>query len=65
MVGTGARGGGLMLAGAALLLLSVVIFGYSQLVVWQHAVAVQSVAPPDEALPARLELPTPGRTASR
>jgi hypothetical protein len=58
------RGSGLMVAGAVLLVLSVVVFGYSRFVVWQHAVSVQSVAPPDESLPARIELPTPGRSAS-
>jgi hypothetical protein len=49
----------LVALGAALLLLSVTIFGYSRFVEWQHAVQIQAVAPPTEVLAGRLPIPTP------
>ena len=52
------RGTGLMVIGAVLLLLSVGSLGYSRFVEWQHASAVAALAPPEENLPTRLELPT-------
>jgi hypothetical protein len=55
----GGRGAGLMVVGAALLLLSVTLFGYSRFVEWQHAVQTQAVAPPSETLANRLPIPTP------
>jgi hypothetical protein len=64
MVGTGTRGAGLMLAGAALLLLSLAIFGYSRYAEWQHAMDLQSVAPPREVLANSFALPTPSPKAS-
>ena len=48
-----------MVLGAALLLLSVSMFGYSRFVEWQHAMATQSLAPPTEVLANRLPIPTP------
>ncbi|MBV9327974.1 MAG: hypothetical protein JO352_30025 [Chloroflexi bacterium] len=54
------RGTGLMVLGAALLLLSVSMFGYSRLVEWQHSVQVQAGAPPTEVLANRLPIPTRG-----
>ena len=59
MVGTSTRGAGLMLLGAALLVLSVAILGYSRVVEWQHSVALQAVAPPTEVLANTLAIPTP------
>jgi hypothetical protein len=59
MVGTGTRGAGLMLVGAALLLLSLVVFGYSRFVEWQHALELQTVAPPRERLLDSFPVPTP------
>ncbi|MBV9579616.1 MAG: hypothetical protein JO057_13590 [Chloroflexi bacterium] len=53
------RGTGLMVLGAALLLLSVSIFGYSRFVEWQHGVQTQVDAPPTEVLAGRLPIPTP------
>lgn len=47
-----------MVIGAVLLLLSVGSLGYSRFVEWQHASAVAALAPPEENLPTRLELPT-------
>jgi len=55
----GGRGAGLMVVGAALLLLSVMLFGYSRFVEWQHAAQTQAVAPPSETLANRLPIPTP------
>lgn len=55
----GGRGAGLMVLGAALLLLSVTLFGYSRFVEWQHTVQTQAVAPPNETLANRLPMPTP------
>jgi len=55
----GGRGAGLMVLGAALLLLSVTLFGYSRFAEWQHAVQTQVVAPPSETLADRLPIPTP------
>ena len=55
----GGRGTGLMVLGAALLLLSATMFGYSRFVEWQHAMASQSLAPPTEVLANRLPIPTP------
>jgi len=52
-------GRGLMILGAALLLLSMTLFGYSRFVEWQHAVQTQAVAPPSETLANRLPIPTP------
>jgi hypothetical protein len=63
MVRTGMRGTGLMLAGAALLLLSLGVLGYSRIVQWQHSAELVSIAPPTEALPDRLPIPT--RAAAR
>ena len=51
-----------MLVGAALLLLSLALFGYSRFVEWQHAVQLQAVAPPTEVLASRLAIPTPRPT---
>jgi hypothetical protein len=48
-----------MVVGAALLLLSLALFGYSRFVEWQHAVQIQAVAPPTEQLAGRLAIPTP------
>ena len=59
MVGTGTRGVAPMLVGAALLLVSLALFGYSRFVEWQHSVQIQAVAPPTEQLAGRLEIPTP------
>lgn len=59
----GGRGVGLMLVGASLLVLSVTLFGYSRFVEWQHAQALQAVAPPTEVLADRLPIPTPRATA--
>jgi hypothetical protein len=59
MVGTGTRGAGLMLLGAALLLLSLAIFGYSRYVEWQHTMELQAIAPPREVLSNSFALPTP------
>jgi hypothetical protein len=64
MVGTGTRGAGLMLLGAALLLLSLAIFGYSRYVDWQHAQELQAIAPPREVLPNSFALPTPSPKGS-
>lgn len=64
MVGASTRGAGLMLVGAALLLLSLAVFGYSRFVEWQHAVQIQAVAPPTEVLAGRLAVPTPRSTAT-
>jgi hypothetical protein len=64
MVGTGTRGAGLMLLGAALLLLSLAIFGYSRYVEWQHAMELQALAPPREVLANTLALPTPSPRVS-
>jgi len=47
-----------MVLGAALLLLSLSIFGYSRFVEWQHAAELQAVAPVREDLPGRLAIPT-------
>lgn len=47
-----------MVLGAALLLLSVAILGYSRFIEWRHAAAVQGLAPPTEVLADRLPLPT-------
>jgi hypothetical protein len=58
MAGTGTRGAGLMLTGAALLLLSLGILGYGRFAEWQHSVQLVSIAPPTEALPDRLPVPT-------
>jgi hypothetical protein len=55
----GGRGAGLIVLGAALLLLSVTLFGYSRFVEWQHVVQTQAVAPPSETLANRLPIPTP------
>jgi hypothetical protein len=55
---------GLMVLGAALLLLSVTTFGYSRLVEWQHASATRSLAPPTEVLANRLPIPTPREASS-
>jgi hypothetical protein len=55
----GGRGTGLIALGAALLLLSMAIFGYSRFVEWQHAAQIQAVAPPTEVLANRLPIPTP------
>jgi hypothetical protein len=60
----GGRGAGLMLAGAILLVLSMTLFGYSRFVEWQHAQAVQAIAPPTQVLADRLPIPTP-RVASQ
>jgi len=60
----GGRGTGLMVLGAALLLLSVTVFGYSRFVEWQHMQATQSLAPPTEVLANRLPIPTPRATPS-
>ena len=60
----GGRGTRLMVLGAALLLLSVTMFGYSRFVEWQHARATQSLAPPTEVLADRLPIPTPRATPS-
>jgi hypothetical protein len=49
----------MMLLGAALLLLSLTIFGYSRFVEWQHATQLQVVAPLHEDLPDTLAIPTP------
>ena len=64
MVGTGTRGVGLMLLGAALLLLSLAIFGYSRYAEWQHTTQFQAVAPPPEVLANSFALPTPSPRAS-
>jgi hypothetical protein len=53
-----------MVLGAALLLLSVTMFGYSRFVEWQHAMATGSLAPPTEVLAHRLPIPTPRATSS-
>jgi hypothetical protein len=59
MASTNTRGSGwLMLAGAALLVLGLGIFGYGRFVQWQHSVALVSIAPPTESLPDRLPVPT-------
>jgi hypothetical protein len=63
MVGTGTRGAGLMLIGAALLLLSLAIFGYSRYAEWQHTMELQAIAPPREVLANTLTLPTPSPRA--
>lgn len=63
VAGASARGSGLMVAGAALLVLSLGVFGYSRIVEWQHAASVQAVAPPAESLQDRLPIPT--RAVSR
>ena len=49
----------LVLVGAALLLSSLFVFGYSQATEWQHQVQQHALAPAREALPDRLPLPTP------
>lgn len=51
-----------MVLGAALLLLSVTMFGYSRFVEWQHSQATRSLAPPTEVLANRLPIPTPRAT---
>jgi hypothetical protein len=48
-----------MVVGAALVLISAALFGYSKFVEWRHAVDVQAVAPPTEVLAGRLPIPTP------
>jgi hypothetical protein len=52
-----------MVLGAALLLLSVAVFGYSRVVEWRHASAVRPLAPPTEVLANRLPLPRPRATS--
>ena len=47
-----------MVLGAALLLLSVTMFGYSRFVEWQHTLETQSLAPPTQVLANRLPIPT-------
>ncbi len=51
----------MMLAGAALLVLSLVVFGYSRLAEWQHATEIRAIAPPTEVLADRLPIPTSAR----
>ena len=51
----------LVALGAALLISSVGVAGYSRLAEWQHAEDVRALAPPAEVLPERLPYP-PQRT---
>jgi hypothetical protein len=49
---------GLVVLGAVLLISSAGVIGYSRFAEWQHSLQVRSLAPPTEALPARLAIPT-------
>jgi cytochrome c-type biogenesis protein CcmH/NrfG len=49
---------GLVVLGVVLLVSSAGLIGYTWFAQWQHAAHVESLAPPTEALPARLAIPT-------